>query len=247
MSTIVELRRQSAVLSARYRDCLLGDWSTTLFLVLQAPFIGWLCTLVWGSVETDTPTLYFVLSLSAVWFGCINACREIVKERAIVERERFFGLSMGAYVLSKARVLAGLSLAQVVLLQFSVEWKIGIRGPMVFQLLALFLGAVAGTGLGLIVSAMSSRQERAVGAVPLLLLPQILFSKFAIPEERFGDLVRFIEKAMPVRWSFEVFEECAATAPNWFSVVGALLFLAILALVFLMLAVVAMMPRREPA
>lgn len=246
MSRSDELRRQSRILSARYRDCLLGDVSTTLFLVLQAPFIGWLCTLVWGSVETDTPTLYFVLSLSAVWFGCINACREIVKERAIVERERFFGLSMGAYVLSKARVLAGLGLLQVVLLQFAVEWKIGLRGPMVPQLLALFLASVAGTGLGLIVSALSSRQERAVGAVPLLLLPQILFSKFAIPEERFGDLMRVVEKAMPVRWSFEVFEEGAATSPAWLSVTGALLALAMLALVFHLLAVVAMLPRREP-
>lgn len=245
MTPFEEVRRQSRILSARYRDCLLGDWSTTLFLLLQAPFIGWLCTLVWSSVDTDTPTLYFVLSLSAVWFGCINACREIVKERAIVERERFFGLSMAAYVLSRARVLAGLGLLQVVLLQFAVEWKIGLRGPMGVQLLSLFLASVAGTGLGLIVSALSSRQERAVGAVPLLLLPQILFSKFAIPEERFGDLVRVVEKGMPVRWSFEVFEECAATSQSWFVIAGALLALTVLALAFHLLAVVAMLPRRE--
>ena len=75
--------------------------------------------------------------------------------------------------------------------------------------------SLAGTGLGLIVSAMSSRQERAVGAVPLLILPQILFSKFAIPEEHFGDVVKVVEKAMPVRWAFRVFEECAAKEPKW--------------------------------
>ena len=44
-----------------------------------------------GSIERDTPSLYFALCLSAVWFGCIGACREIIKERPIVERERLFG------------------------------------------------------------------------------------------------------------------------------------------------------------
>ncbi|MFT5683895.1 MAG: hypothetical protein ACI8RZ_004827, partial [Myxococcota bacterium] len=92
---------QTRVLIDRYRACMLGDLPTLILLIAQAPFIGWLCTLVWGSVETDTPSLYFVLSLSAVWFGCINACREIVKERAIVERERLLGLSLPAYVVSR--------------------------------------------------------------------------------------------------------------------------------------------------
>ena len=63
---------------------------------------------MWGSVEEDTPSLYFVMCLSALWFGCINACREIVKERAIIERERFFGLNIIAYVGSKVWVLAGI-------------------------------------------------------------------------------------------------------------------------------------------
>src|SRR5690606_28545318 len=111
----------------------------------------------------------------------------IVKERAILERERFFGLSLSAYVLSKGKVLAGLGLVQVVLLQLAVEWKLALKGPLLLQLCALFLASLAGTGLGLIVSALSSRQERAVGAVPLLILPQILFSKVSVPEEHFDD------------------------------------------------------------
>ena len=84
-------RRQSHILAARYRDCLLGDMGGFVLILAQAPLIGWLCAVVWGSIESDTPALYFVLCLSAVWFGCINACREIVKERAILERERLFG------------------------------------------------------------------------------------------------------------------------------------------------------------
>ncbi len=241
----VEVKRQSRILGARYLDCLLGDWKTVLLLVAQAPFIGWLCTLVWGSIEKDTPTLYFVLSLSAVWFGCMNACREVVKERAILERERFFGLSLWAYVLSKVKVLAGLGLLQVVLLQLAVEWKLALKGPLLLQLCALFLASLAGTGLGLIVSALSSREARAVGAVPLLILPQILFSKFSIPEDKFGDVVKVVEKAMPVRWAFRVFEEGAATEPAWHLAGFALLVLLAISAALIAGAVVALIPRRE--
>ncbi len=137
-------RRQSHILAARYRDCMLGDKGGLLLVLAQAPFIGWLCAVVWGSIEQDTPALYFVLCLSAVWFGCINACREIVKERAILERERLFGLRPGAYVVSKVWVLAALGAVQVVLLQGAVEWHLQLRGPMPLELLALFGASLAG-------------------------------------------------------------------------------------------------------
>jgi ABC-type multidrug transport system permease subunit len=229
----------------RYRAVLWGDFKTLVLLVAQAPFIGWLCTIVWGSIEKDTPSLYFVLCLSAVWFGCINSCREVVKERAIVERERFFGLSLPAYILSKASVLGGIGLVQVVLLQLSVEWQLNLKGPMLLQLAALFLASLAGTGLGLCVSAVSARQERAVGAVPLLILPQILFSEFTIPESHFGEAMKIVEKLMPVRWAYRVFEEAAATEPQWLHLAGSLVVLMLMAALLHVLAMIFLIPRRE--
>jgi len=233
------------VLVARYRSILLGDPGTVLMLLAQAPFIGWLCTIVWGSIERDTPSLYFVLCLSAVWFGCINACREVVKERAILERERFFGLSIRGYVWSKLEVLAWLGLAQVLLMQVAVEYQMGVRGPFLLQTLALWGASLCGTGLGLLVSAVSSRQERAVGAVPLLILPQILFSPFTIPKDHFSDVVAAVEKAMPVRWAFRVFEEAAAAEPRWSLVVGALAVLLAYTGALYALVTVALLRRRE--
>lgn len=209
---------QARLLSARYRAVMTGDWPTLLLLLGQAPLIGWLCAVVWASVERDTPSLWFVLCLSAIWFGCINACREIVKERAILERERFFGLSLPAYVASKLSVLSVLGLAQVVLLLGAVEWQLALRGNLVLQLLALWGASLCGTGLGLAVSALSRHQERAVGAVPLLLLPQILFSEVAIPRERFGPAVDAGEEIMPAKWAFQIFRELAALEPDWASV-----------------------------
>ena len=238
-------RRQSHILAARYRDSLLGDKGGLFLILAQAPFIGWLCALVWGSIESDTPALYFVLCLAAVWFGCVNACREIVKERAILERERLFGLRPGAYVISKVWVLAALGAIQVILLQGTVEWHLQLRGPMPLELLALFGASVAGTGLGLLVSALATTQERAVFAVPLLLLPQILFSELAIPSDLYSDAVATLEKVMPVHWAFRVFEESTALEPRWHMVALSLVILLAMCTALIGAATVALLPRRE--
>ncbi len=239
------LRYQAGVLAERYFLCLLGDVWSVLLLLAQAPLIGWFCTLVWSDVQEDTPQLRFILCLSAVWFGCINACREIVKERAIVERERIFGLKLSAYVLSKLWVLGGIAAIQVTLLQGTVEWKLHLRGPMVLEIFALWLASLAGVGLGLLVSALARTQERAVFAVPLLILPQILFSEFAIPKQYFSNVVEVVEKLMPVRWAYQVFDQAAAMEPSWGWVLVDLLVLIAYTVALAGLATMALVPRRE--
>ncbi len=81
---------------------------------------------------------------------------------------------------------------------------------------------LGGVGLGLGASALARRQEQAVALVPLLLIPQILFSEFAIPAEHYGDAVATVEKLMPVRWAYRVFVEGAALEPEWLVVAGSL-------------------------
>ncbi|MCP4503246.1 MAG: ABC transporter permease [Deltaproteobacteria bacterium] len=245
MTTMAERKRQLPILSWRYFDTLRGDVPSLLLLVLQAPLIGYFCALVWGSVEKDTPSLYFVLSLSAMWFGCITACREVVKERAIVERERFFGLSISAYIGSKIVVLSCIGAVQVLLLDGVVEWHLNLKGSMPIQLFALWLASMSGVGLGLLVSAVASTQERAVFAVPLLILPQILFSELAIPKEYFSDVVATVEKGMPVRWAFQVFQELAKKEPSAMNVVLDFSVLIAFALVLGALATLVLQRRQE--
>ena len=51
--------------------------------------------------------------------------------------------------------------------------------------------------------------------MPLLLLPQILFSEVAIPRDRFGPAVDAGEEIMPAKWAFQIFKELAALEPDW--------------------------------
>jgi ABC transport system ATP-binding/permease protein len=244
-SPLARAVREGKVLTRRYRACFIGDWPTMALLFAQAPLIGWLCAVVWGGIERDTPSLHFIMALSAVWFGCMNACREIVKERAIFERERLFGVSLPAYVGSKMVVLAVFGLAQTLALQMAVEWTLAIRGPFLAHTFSLWGASVCGTALGLVVSAIATRQERAVGVVPLLLLPQILFSDFVLPEQYFTDVVSALRYLMPVHWSYQVFEQGAALETDWLWLVTAIVVLFVYALILCIAATAALIPKRE--
>ena len=52
--------------------------------------------------------LSFMLVISAVWFGCLNAAREIVKELPIYARERSVNLAVGPYLARKLLTLNAL-------------------------------------------------------------------------------------------------------------------------------------------
>ena len=236
---------QRVVLTRRYRTVVWRDFGTLALLVGQAPLIGWLCAVVWGSIEQDSPALYFVMNLACLWFGCIAACREVVKERAIVERERMFGLGMVAYVVSKFRVLAEVTFIQVVLLQLAIEWSINVQGPFLLHTITLYLVSICGIGLGLAVSALASRQERAVGVVPLLILPQILFSEIAIPKEHFSTAVQWMEWCMPVHWAYQSFTELAAVEVGWLTLAASWLMMLAMIALFFVLTVFILLRKRE--
>src|SRR4029079_8321143 len=101
--------RQFGILARRYLDLIVQDRRNLLILLLQAPIIGVLLMLVAKSdaivgdkaFASEAKKVLFMLATVAVWFGIINAAREITKESAIYKRERLANLRIGPYVLSK--------------------------------------------------------------------------------------------------------------------------------------------------
>jgi ABC transport system ATP-binding/permease protein len=208
-------RRQAGVLADRYLDVLLGDWGALFLMVLQAPMIGALIAGVWANRGSDTLTLYFVLGLSAFFLGAVNSSREIVKERALFLRERMFNLSVGAYLYSKYRVQAIFVVIQCVLLVGTVRWFV----PLVVNELAvgLFcaLTAFAGTAVGLLISSWVRTTDKAVAAVPLVVIPQILFSDFVLGEKSLKNWTSWAEKLMPVRWAYDALKQLRMANTEW--------------------------------
>lgn len=227
---------QGAVLADRYLETILADWKNTGLLLIQAPVLAAMAVAVWSNVDKATQSLYFVMVLSAFWLGCMNACREIVKERALFLREKMFNLDVGAYLYSKVRVLTLIASVQIILYTIIVAKWLDTRVPVGWLGLNLLFVALCGTCLGLLISSISKRSDYAVGLVPLVVLPQILFSEFAIGKGQFQGASEVIYTLMPSRWGYESLVEFAQTSPDLLKGAGYLLPLPAFSLVFLLIA-----------
>lgn len=123
----------------------------------------------------------FVFTCAAIWVGLATSLQEIVKESAIYLRERLVNLGLFAYLGSKFFILSGLAVLQtilmvgVVLIAFKdpepslISWSVGVS-------ITTFLTLLSCVSLGLVVSAIVKNGSQANSALPLLLLPQIIFS-----------------------------------------------------------------------
>ncbi len=211
---------QGQVLADRYLDTMISDWKSTLILLMQAPLLAGLAVLVWGNIEKANEQLYFVMVLSMIWIGCMNASREIVKERALFLRERMFNLEVGAYLYSKMRVLGLLDTVQVVAYSAIVYKYLDVRVPIGWLLINLFFATLCGTCLGLLISSTVRRSDRAVALVPLVIIPQLIFSEFMIKKDSFGGVSEYIYYVMPSRWGYESLLEFAQTNPEYHVAIG---------------------------
>lgn len=226
--------RQQHILADRYLEIICNDWGNTFLLLAQAPAIAALVILRWQNAPL-TPSLYFILTISAVWFGCINACRELVKERPVYRRERLVNLDIGSYLLSKVQILAMLGFIQCLLLLGLVHHYIHLRGNLIFLFLTLFLTSCVGTALGLFLSALVNNSDQAVGLAPLVTIPQILFSKFILAQEFLKGIPALLEKMTIVKWAWEAFEEITSSTPMYNRVVWDFAVLAAMGAVLLSL------------
>jgi len=227
---------QGGVLADRYLETVLSDWKNTLLLLVQAPLLAGMAVAVWGNIDQANNSLYFVMVLSCIWLGCMDACREIVKERALFLRERMYNLEVGAYLYSKLRVLLLLNIVQVVTYSAIVYKWLDVRVAIGWLILALLAVTVCGTCLGLLISAVVKRSDYAVGMVPLVILPQILFSEFAISKDSFSGASEYVYKAMPSRWAYESLVEFAQTEPAHIEALAMLVPLLLFGGVFVLLA-----------
>lgn len=211
--------RQFRILAQRYAETVKGDPRNLVILLLQAPVIGLILSFLYdantftadlptkvGSSPPvkDAPEMLFLIVIAALWFGTINAARELTKERPIFLREQLAGVRVWPYLLSKVAVLSFHCVAQSLLLL----WIIGLRVPLTeepatwwLMLAGLTLTSLAATLQGLLLSSLAGSTDQAMSLVPLLLLPQVIFSGMLISLASLGPL-RAIANVMPGRWAY---------------------------------------------
>jgi hypothetical protein len=153
----------------------------------------------------DAQKYLFIMVFAAMMFGCINGAREIVKEAPIYRRERTVNLGIGPYMFSKIVILGILCLLQSAILVLAVNWiapiQQGILPPVPAPLevyITLALTSLAGLMLGLTVSALAPNNDRAVSLIPIILIPQVIFSGLLFNLD--GPVLQTIGALFAVRW-----------------------------------------------
>ena len=214
--------RQLSVQTRRYARVLLGEWRTRALLVAAPLVLGALILIrlpedQLGQPPTGqfrlvsyAPVVLFVVVICVTLVGAAGAIREIVKELPIYRRERGVGLSISAYVTSKAIVLGAIVALQSALIALVALWL--QDGPRDAVLLGWPLGelmvvvAVAGfasVALALLASSLVSSTSQAMSLLSLILVGQILLAGAGVfPGIREPPGMREASYLSSARWGF---------------------------------------------
>ncbi|MEN8446121.1 MAG: ABC transporter permease, partial [Cyanobacteria bacterium J06555_13] len=140
---------------------------------------------------------------ATIWVGLSGSAQTIVREANIYLRERLVNLRLIPYLGSKFSIHAALAVIQAILLMIIIvfvfespepdliPWWIGI-------LFTTFLTLLASTSVGLLVSCFVKNSTQANSALPLILIPQIIFSGILFDIEGIGRVFSWL---MASRWS----------------------------------------------
>jgi hypothetical protein len=127
--------------------------------------------------------LLLLLGLSAIWLGCNAASKDIVGELAIYRRENDINLSTAAFIGAKYLVSCVFTVLQLAFVYVLVALLAdGIPGDRLQQFMLLTVGAMAGTAMGLVISALANTRDQATTIVPLALVPQLILAGVLVPK-----------------------------------------------------------------
>ena len=149
----------------------------------------------------------FWIVFAAFFFGLTYGLLQICTERTIVQRERFVGLRLGAYVASKVTVLVPFLLLVIVSMLGVLRLldRLPSRSLSTYASMSvgLLLCSIAALGLGLLTSAAVGNVAQATLALPMLCFPAVLFSGAILPVHLMAGPGAAFSVLMPSRWAFE--------------------------------------------
>ncbi len=151
--------------------------------------------------------ILLVLAFGACLSGSANSVRELIKERAIYERERATGLSRSAYLMSKIIVLGAVSFVQggiISAIGFGVrtlptEGLIFAHAPATEMAIGIILLSFTSMMFGLVVSAAVKTAEKTMPLLVMFAIVQMVFTG-AIFQLFHKPGLEQLAWLMPARW-----------------------------------------------
>lgn len=207
------------------RDILskLANRQYVLVNLLEAPVLAFVMAFFLRFIRSDQglygsyvfreneniPQYLFISVIVALFLGLTVAAEEIIRDRKILQREKFLSLSRAGYILSKLGILFMISAIQTFLLVLVGNLVLGIEGMLFPYWMILFSTACFANVLGLNVSASFNSAKVIYIVIPVLIIPQLLFSGIIVKFDKLNpwfaseSSVPWIGNIMASRWAYE--------------------------------------------
>ncbi|MEY2764000.1 MAG: hypothetical protein RLZZ205_424, partial [Bacteroidota bacterium] len=159
--------------------------------------------------NVNYPQYLFFAVVVALFLGLTVSAEEILKDKKILKRERYLGHSYSAYLFSKLGVMFLISLIQTASFLLVGNWILGVQGMFWPFLLVLFSVSCFANALGLNISATFDSAKVIYILIPIMIIPQLLFSGVIVRFDRLfpsitqQEKVPWIGEVMASRWAFE--------------------------------------------
>lgn len=208
-----------------YRDALkkLKDQQYVFINLLEAPILafilGYFTKFISGSggdpdlyvfgQNTNIPAYLFMSVVVAIFIGLNVSAEEIIKDRKLLQREKFLNLSRSSYLNSKILNLIFVSALQSLTFVLIGNSILEIKGLWMGYWLILFSTYVFANMLGLNISSGLKTVVAIYVIIPLILVPQLLFSGTIVSFDKLHpsisnkEYVPRIGDLMISRWAYE--------------------------------------------
>ena len=150
----------------------------------------------------------FMSVVVALFIGMSVSAEEIFKDRLILKREAFLNLSRSAYLSAKISIVFLISAIQMLIYVLIANSILEIQGMTFYFWIALFSTACFANILALNLSAGLKSVVAIYVLIPLMLIPQLLFSGVIVDFSNMNtrgnpSYTPIISDAMAARWAYE--------------------------------------------
>jgi ABC-type multidrug transport system permease subunit len=118
-----------------------------------------------------------------------------------------------------------LCLLQCIVLITLVTIPVKVEGSLLLMFLTIFISSIAGLTMGLTISAMVSTSDKALTVLPIILIPQILFSGTVVEIDNMVPVSQAVSNFMILRWSYDLLKKISVWESGTFVFDAAFLFL----------------------
>ncbi len=200
---------QFGVLCQRLLAVIAADRFLALSLLILPLLLSLLAHAVPGGTDRGgVRILLFILIFGSSFMGSAASVRELVKERAIYQRERAIGLSMGAYLGSKLVVLGVITGSEAVV--FAVLGMLG-RGGLDSSVLlasghieiviAVVMVTLTSMVTGLVISAWIGNADLAMPLLVPVVMLQLILAGALFPVQGRA-LLEQLSWLVPAQWAY---------------------------------------------